>query len=189
MEANMVTGEAFDPGADALGEAKAYLRVVGSDEDALAARLLRSAGELCEQFTGKVLLAREFSETVAASAMWQRLRCAPVQAITLVEGLRSDGLAAALPAAAYAIDIDARGEGWVRVTAAGEASRVRVSYRAGLAAEWSAAPEALRQGIVRLAAHFYTHRDAADGGAGGGAPPAAVSALWRPWRRLGLRFR
>jgi hypothetical protein len=57
------------------------------------------------------------------------------------------------------------GEGWIRVTAAGEATRVRVTYRAGLAAEWSAAPEALRLGIVRLAAHFYTHRDAAEGGA------------------------
>jgi uncharacterized phiE125 gp8 family phage protein len=181
----MVTGEAFDPGADALGEAKAYLRMMGSEEDALAARLLRSAGELCEQFTGKVVLARGFTEILQASAAWQRLRRAPVQAITLVEGLRPDGQAAALPADAYAIDIDARGEGWIRVTAAGGATRVRVTYRAGLAAEWSGAPEALRQGIVRLAAHFYTHRDAAEGG----APPAAVSALWRPWRRLGLRFR
>ena len=181
----MVTGEAFDLGADALGEAKAYLRMVGSDEDALAARLLRSAGEHCEQFIGKVLLAGLFQETVPASAAWQRLRRSPVQAITAVEALRPDGLAAALPADGYAIDIDARGEGWIRVTAAGDATRVRVSYGAGLAPQWSGAPEALRQGIVRLAAHFYTHRDEAEGG----APPAAVSALWRPWRRLGLRFR
>lgn len=181
----MVTGEAFDPGADALGEAKAYLRMAGSEEDALAARLLRAAGELCEQFTGKVLLAREFQETVAASAAWQRLRRSPVQAITAVEGLRPGGLAAALPADAYAIDIDGRGDGWIRVTAAGEATRVRVTYGAGLAAEWSGAPEALRQGIVRLAAHFYSHRDQE----AGGPPPAAVTALWRPWRRLGLRFR
>jgi hypothetical protein len=35
---------------------------------------------------------------------------------------------------------------------------------------------------VRLTAHLYTHRSL-DGGAG---PPAAVTALWRPWRRLGL---
>lgn len=181
----MVTGEALDPGADALGEAKAYLRMAGSDEDALAARLLRAAAEQCEQFTGKVLLARPFQETMAASAAWQRLRRSPVQAITAVEALRPDGLAAALPAEGYAIDIDARGDGWVRVTAAGEATRVRVTYSAGLAAGWSAAPEALRHGIVRLAAHLYTHRDEEKGG----APPAAVTALWRPWRRLGLRFR
>ena len=181
----MVTGEALDPGAEALGEAKAYLRMVGSDEDALAARLLRAAAEQCEQFTGKVLLTRQFAETLPATAAWTRLRRAPVQAITAVEAIRPDGLAAALASDGYAIDIDARGDGWVRVTAPAGAARVRVTYSAGLAAGWAAAPEALRHGIVRLAAHLYAHRDEERGG----GPPAAVSALWRPWRRLGLRFR
>jgi hypothetical protein len=46
-------------------------------------------------------------------------------------------------------------------------------------------PAALRHGILRLAAHFYTHR--ASEGAPGGEPPAAVTALWRPYRRLRLR--
>jgi uncharacterized phiE125 gp8 family phage protein len=181
----MVTGEALDPGADALGEAKAYLRVVGSDEDALLARLLRSAAELCEAFTGKVLLRRAFVETVAASSAWRRLERGPVQAIAGVEAIRADGLAQALAVNSYAIDIDARGDGWVRVTDSGGAARVRVSYAAGLAASWAEAPEALRQGAVRLAAHGYAHRDVAEGG----GPPAAVTALWRPWRRLGLRLR
>jgi uncharacterized phiE125 gp8 family phage protein len=44
-------------------------------------------------------------------------------------------------------------------------------------------PEALRHGIVRLAAHLYSHRDEAEQA----GPPAAVTALWRPWRRLRLR--
>jgi hypothetical protein len=50
---------------------------------------------------------------------------------------------------------------------------------------WSEVPEALRQGMVRLAAHLYAHRDREEGA----GPPAAVTALWRLWRRLGLRFR
>ncbi|HEY0147559.1 MAG TPA: hypothetical protein VGB70_01000 [Allosphingosinicella sp.] len=181
----MVTGEALSPGADALGEAKAYLRMVGGDEDALLERLLRAACEQCEAFTAKVLLARGFSETLAASAAWRRLRRLPVRAITSVEAVRADGLASALPVAAYAIDIDGRGDGWVRVTDSGGATRVRVSYQAGLAEDWAGAPDALRQGVIRLAAQLYTHRD----GESGGPPPAAVTALWRPWRRLGLRLR
>jgi len=181
----MVTGEALDPGVEALGEAKAYLRVIGGDEDALLARLLKSAGEHCENFTSKVLLGRSFAETIEASSAWRRLRQGPVTAITLVEAIRADGLPQALPVASYAIDIDARGDGWIRVTDAGGAARVRVSYAAGLAESWAAAPEALRQGIIRLAAHHYAHRDEADGG----GPPAAVTALWRPWRRIGLRLR
>jgi uncharacterized phiE125 gp8 family phage protein len=85
-----------------------------------------------------------------------------------------------LPAGAYAVDIDAAGDGWVRVTGPGGAKRVRVAYRAGLAAEENGVPEPLRQGIVRLAAHLYGARDQA------AAPPAAVTALWRPWRRMRL---
>lgn len=41
--------------------------------------------------------------------------------------------------------------------------------------------EPLRQGIVRLVAHMHLHRD------GDQSPPAAVAALWRPWRRMRLK--
>ena len=57
-----------------------------------------------------------------------------------------------------------------------------VRYGAGRAHDWNGVPEPLRHGIVRMAAHLYTHRDGEDGG----APPAAVTALWLPYRRLRL---
>lgn len=47
--------------------------------------------------------------------------------------------------------------------------------------DWSALPEALRHGVIRLAAHLYR-----DGDGAAAAPPAAVAALWRPWRRMRL---
>lgn len=172
------------PGAAARDAAKIYLRIGHGDEDALIDRLVTSAAQVCEQFTGQALLERAFNELLPASARWTRLRRTPVREIVRVEGLDAgQGAPFALPVTAYAIDIDANGDGWVRVTDAGSAPRARVAYRAGLAAEWVGVPEALRQGIVRLTAHLYTHRD---GGEDRG-PPAAVTALWRPWRRLGLR--
>ena len=82
--------------------------------------------------------------------------------------------------AAYAVDIDGRGEGWVRASSGG--GRVRVTAEAGLATGWSGLPGAIRQGAVRLAAHLFAHRDAADDA----GPPAAVAALWRPYRRMRL---
>lgn len=171
-------------GAAALGEAKSYLRIVSSDEDALVARLMAGAAELCEQFTGQTLVARSFTETLAASAAWTRLGATPVRAIIALEAVPPPPQAAyAVAAGGWASDIDANGDGWVRVMDAGAAAaRIRASYQAGLAADWTGLPEALRQGIVRLAAHLYTHRD--DEGA---PPPAAVTALWRPWRRMRLR--
>lgn len=177
----MVTGDPIAPGANALAEAKAYLRVIGSDEDALIARLLASAADLCERFTGQALIARGFVETLEPGrGAWMRLGRTPVQAITAIEAVDAGGAAAPLAVSGYAIDIDANGDGWVRVTDAGTAARVRVSYQAGLAADWDGIPESLAQGAVRLAAHLYAERDEGRER----VPPAAVSALWRPYRRL-----
>jgi uncharacterized phiE125 gp8 family phage protein len=105
-----------------------------------------------------------------------------VRAIEAVAALEPDGREAALTTEAYAIDIDAAGEGWVRLLAARPERRLKVSYVAGLASEPNGIPEALRQGIARLALHSFARRDAPDPE----APPAAVTALWRPWRRLRL---
>jgi len=165
-----------------VDQVKAYLRIEGSEEDALIAGLVRSATELCEAFTRTALLERDVREALPARAAWTRLSLAPVRAITGVAALNMIGDEQPLGAADYAIDIDARGEGWVRVLGRGAAGRVAVRYRAGLAPGWNGVPEPLRQGVVRMAAHLYAHRDAADGS----GPPAAATALWLPYRRLRL---
>jgi hypothetical protein len=58
---------------------------------------------------------------------------------------------------------------------------LQVRYRAGLADAVDGLPEPLRQGIVRLAADHFLAR-----GTESAAPPAVVSALWRPFRRMRL---
>lgn len=171
----MVTSDAIVPGASAVAEAKAYLRVDGDAEDALIGGLLASAIAVCEAFTGEILLTREFAETLANSRAWQRLGRTPVRQIDAV----ADGSGAALEASAYAVDIDADGDGWLRSSADG--GDVRVSYRAGIADDWDAIPQAIGHGVVRLAAHLYSGRDEPTG-----APPASVAALWRPFRRMRL---
>ncbi|HEX8640089.1 MAG TPA: head-tail connector protein [Allosphingosinicella sp.] len=165
-----------------LAEVKAYLRIATSDEDALLAGLVRSAAETCETFLGRLLIERQVEEVLPASRTWSRLGAAPVRAIEGVAALAADGSASALPESAYAIDIDAAAEGWVRLLAPIEAKRVRVTYVAGLAADPNGLGEAIRHGLIRLAGHLYLTRDSE----AGGAPPAAVTALWRPSRRLRL---
>jgi len=174
--------------AAALAEAKALLRAADAGEDALIAELLESAALLCERFTGQALLARGFRETIGGAATdwrrsrgWHRLGRSPVRAITLVEAIDGGGAAVALAPADYAIDLDSNGDGWVRPAA--PAARLRVRFEAGMAAEWPVLPAPLRHGILRLAAHLYTFRT--DAGAVA-EPPAAVTALWRPYRRLRL---
>ena len=168
---------------EAVAEAKAHLRLEGDDEDALIGRLIAAAISVCEGFTGTQLLTRTAQESIPIGNEWRRLSLTPIQAITAVTGLASDGTGYALAGDAYGADIDGNGDGWVRVTHPGTARRFTVTFTAGRAGAWSDLPEALRQGVIRLAAHLYTHRDAADDS----GPPAAVTALWRPWRRMRLR--
>ena len=178
-----VTIDAVPANAASLAEARAYLRLDGTDEDALLGRLIAASTALCEGFTGQVLLARAVVETVPVSADWRRLSLTPVGSITGLEGRSVTGENFTLAVDAYAVDIDAGGDGWVRVTSPGSAARADVHYRAGMADDWGGLPEAIRQGIVRLAAHMFSHRDDPDEA----GPPAAVAALWRPWRRMRLR--
>ncbi|MCD2325531.1 hypothetical protein LQ953_16050 [Sphingomonas sp. IC-56] len=162
--------------AAARDAAKAHLRIAGSAEDDALTAHVAAALALCEAFTGTSLVTREWQETLPADRGWRRLGTTPVVAIHSV----SDAGGVAMPAASYAIDLDAFGQGWVRVTAPGGTRLVRVGYRAGLAAGWDALPAPIAQGVVLLAAHLFEAR------AIGGAPPAAVAALWRPWRRVRL---
>lgn len=164
----------------ARGTIKAYLRIEGSSEDAAIDAAARTALALGEAFTGTAWVAREWQAMLARSGQWQRLPQGPVTAITSVAALANDGSAAALPIEAYAIDIDARGEGWVRIAAPHGAARVRVRFVAGAATGWADVPPPLAHGIVLLAAHQL------EGRAISAAPPAAVVAFWRPWRRVQL---
>lgn len=161
--------------AVSLAECKAFLRLERDDEDALLAGFIRTAMALCEAFTGQWLVVRDGEARLAADGGWQRLTALPVVAIT---GVRD--AAGPLPAAAFEIDIDSSGTGWVRLNDGHAVDQPVVQFRAGLGADWNGVPEPLRQGLVRLVAHLFANRDAADAG----PPPAAVAAMWRPWRRM-----
>ena len=160
-----------------LEEAKAYLRLETATDDALVTALVASARALCEAFLGQHLVRRTVVETLAPTGVWQRLEVSPVAAITLVERIAADGTATSAGVGDHAIDIDPAGDGWVRASGS---ARLRVTYRAGLAEDEAGVPAAIAQGITRLAAHLYSRRDDMSG------PPAAVAALWRPFRRLRL---
>lgn len=167
--------------AASMAELKAYLRIERTDEDAVLAGLLRGATSLCEQFVGQWLIVRAARESVAGGGAWQRLGARPVVAIDRVAAVDAAGVSEVLPVDAYAVDIDAAGDGWVRATRPMGGRLLAVDYRAGMASEMNGLPEALRQGIVRLAAEHFAAR-----GSDSAAPPAIVSALWRPFRRMRL---
>ena len=166
-----------------LAELKAFLRVTVSDEDALLAALLRAAADLCEAFTGRALIARLVEEMIPAATGRTRLTQGPVRGIESATAIDETGTATLIEAEAYSTDVDPAGEGSIRLRAATGAKRLRIAYRVGMADEWNGVPEMIRHGIIRLAAHYYVHREEK----AGGELPSAVTALWRPWRRLRLK--
>lgn len=166
------------PGA--LSDLKSFLRVSVTDEDALLEGLIRAAAELCEAFIGRALIERHAEEVAAAATGRIRLGAGPVRAIESVAALDEAGIATVLGAEDYAAEVDAAGEGGVTLRVATGARRLRIIYRAGIAADWTGVPEMLRHGIIRLAAQYYLRR----GETKDTEMPAAVTALWRPWRRL-----
>ncbi len=164
----------------ALAALKQYLRIAVQTEDAALSEQLGSAYELCERFVGTTLIVRGIAQVLTAGTGWQSLAHRPVIAIDALDGLLAEGPEVALTIDAYALDIAADGSGRIRIERPGAAGRVRVRYSAGIAGNWEGVPEPLRQGIVRMAAFGYSER------AGDAPPPAAVSALWRPYRRMVL---
>jgi len=163
----------------ALAETKAWLRIDTAQDDEAIAALCRSAIGMAEDFCAQHLFARTGMEMLAPAREWRRLRACPVRSITGVAAVAMDGTESALSAQDYALDIDAAGDGWVRVMRAEMPGRVLVDLSAGLAEDWADLPDPLRQGVVRLAAHLFAD-------SGSEAPPAIVTALWRPWRRMRL---
>lgn len=166
--------------AGAVSAARAFLRDPGDGELAVLERMAASAILLGEAFTGTLLIRRTVEDVLPGSGGWRMLAEAPVSAIAGITGLPAEGAPFVLPADGYAIDIDGGGRGWVRVTQPGGAGRVAVSYSAGLAADWEALPAPIAQGVVALIAHLFEDRGRT------AQPPAAVAALWRPYRRLRL---
>lgn len=181
MKRAIVTPASLAPSA--LAELKEWLGITTAGDDAALGALLRSGLEMCEDFTSIMPLLQTCEELLPASAEWQQLATRPVQSITALQGVPADGTRFTLPTANYAIELDADGGGRVRVMNPGAAGRIAVRFTAGLASDWSSLPDALRHGVLRFAAYQYRMRE--DDGASG-SPPAAVAALWRPWRRLRL---
>ena len=181
MKRAIITPAVLAPAA--LDELKDWLAITTPREDAALAALLRAALETCEAFTGRMPLAASCEEVLPAAACWQTLATRPVGAVTGVEGIPAEGARFPLAPADYLIELVADGGAMVRVPRQGSAGRVAVRFTAGMAAGWADLPDGIRHGVLRLAAHHYRQRDI---GGASPVPPAAVAALWRPWRLMRL---
>ncbi|QCB56083.1 hypothetical protein E5675_17680 [Sphingopyxis sp. PAMC25046] len=177
MAESLLPGEA----PVSLNEARGWLRLGATIDDAVIAGLVRAATNICEAFIGQWLVVRAGEEEAQLSAERILLGARPVIGVDGVTLLSADGSEIPLGEDAYRVTIARDGSACVTVTDPESAARVRIAYRAGMAEGANGIPEAIRQGIVRMTQHLHDARD----GTGVG-PPAMIAALWQPWRRLTL---
>ena len=163
-----------------MDEARAWLRLGAANEDALVERLIGAVTNMCEAFTGQWLLARDGAEVLTVRRQTARLAARPVVAVDMVARIDTGGDEVVLDPADYRVDI-ADGLAVVTVAGATDGTRLRVAYRAGMAEAAADVPAAIRHGMLRMVQHLYEARDDAKAD-----PPAAVAALWQPWRRIAL---
>lgn len=163
-----------------MDEARAWLRLGAANEDALVERLIGAVTNMCEAFTGQWLLARDGAEVLTVRRQTARLAARPVVAVDMVARIDTDGDDVVLDPADYRVDI-ADGLAAVTVAGATDGTRLRVAYRAGMAEAAADVPAAIRHGMLRMVQHLYEARDDAKVD-----PPAAVAALWQPWRRIAV---
>jgi len=173
--------------ASALAELKEWLGINTTREDALLGNLINASLDICEAYTGARPIEAVCEEIwpvrprVLSLSGWQRLSTRPLASIDSMESIAANGSRAALPGGIYEFDIDADGSGRFRLIGPVGESRVAVRFTAGIAPDWDSLPDALRQGVIRLAAHHHRQRETGNAET---APPRAVVALWQPWRRL-----
>ena len=164
-----------------LNEARTWLRLGATIDDAVLAGLVRAATSICEAFIGQWLIARLAEEIVPLDGGAIRLGARPVVAVDTV-ALLPDGGGEIIPGeTGYHAVIARDGTATITIHDRSAAERARIVYRAGMAAEANGIPEAIRQGILRMTQHLHDARDS-----DGAAPAAAIAALWQPWRRLTL---
>lgn len=176
---------------------KAHLRLgTGFAEDGLQDELLvsflRAAVAAIEARSGKILIARDFSLTLHR---WRDrggevLPVAPVRDIQQLMLVDATGSETVMATEDYRLEKDSQrprlrpaGSLFPMVASGGS---IKVSFTAGMAADWGGLPADLGQAVLLLAAHYYEYRN--ETGLSDGCMPFGVSSLIQRFRqvRLGL---
>lgn len=173
-------------GGAALAELKHWLGISRPGEDAALTGLLETSLVICEAFTGKTPLVQTVEEVIAPQSGWQELASRPVRAVTGAALIASDGTREALALPTDVIEWRISGSACVQLLRPFDGRGIALQLVVGIADDWEAVPAPWRHGIIRLAAHHYRDRDRDRDTKASIAPPASVTALWRPWRNVRL---
>ncbi len=201
----LVFAQATPPAAEpvSLVEIKAHCRVDISDDDALLGGLIVAARQHVESLTRRQLINATWRLSLdafpgvtrhvggwprsAAEGADIRLPRPRLQSVTSITYLDAAGAAQTLSPSSYTVSGDeepgrialAPGSDWPD-TQADRINAVQITYVSGYGADASSVPQALKQAVLLLAAHWYENREAVVVGTINSALAMAVESLCWP---------
>ena len=189
------SGPALEPLS--LAEAKAHLRVDGTDEDALIGALISTSRLHIEAALSRGLITQSWS---LFRDSWPRqgvveLQLAPLQSVDAVRLYAIDGTASAVAASSYLIDalsvpprlVRTAPGAWMRPGRA--VNGIEIAFTVGYGATPETVPRQIRHALLLLVAHWYQNREPVKVAGGGFKPmriPDTISELLLPYRAVRL---
>ncbi len=187
-----ISGPAVEPVS--LGEAKAHLRVDGTDEDLLISSLITAARVHIEQTLMQAMITQSWrlvrDDWPADGPV--EIALGPVQQVSEIRVLDADGSSQIIPASDYLVDTASAPVRIVRAAAAvwpaptRAINGIEIDFSAGYGDSPSDVPQPLRQAILLLVAHWFERREPVAVGANVVRVPETVGGLIAPYRRLDL---
>lgn len=160
-----------------LAEAKLYLRVDGSGDDALISDLIVAARMDAEQWMRRSLVTQGWKLTVANSSEESlSLPMGPVQAVSQVVARAQDGTARTLASNLYRLE-----QGVLVLCMMPTEATIEVSYNAGYG-HAGQVPRPIKLGLLSHIAALYDNR----GEAGTGSMAEQSQRLYAPYREVRL---
>lgn len=171
-----------------LEEARAHLRVIATDDDALILSLVRSATAYVERQLDMALMQRTLKLTLDAFTDAIELPRGPVTEVVSVDYVDGDGAPQTAASSLYSTDLISRSQ-WVILnsdaswpTTLSAANAVSITYKAGFVT----LPEYyhdLKAAILFLVGHWFANREAVIDRAANEVP-LTVDAILQPYRPM-----
>jgi len=172
-----------------LIDMKAYLKIDTDTEDSLVSDLIAAARGWVERATGRSLISQTWHLLFDSwpSGATIHLPRPPLQSVSFINVYDSEGVPHGLLADSYTVDINEDRPRIVFDSPGGrpqpglKTNGIEIEFLAGYGDLSTDIPEPLSQAVKLLAAHWYEHREPADGFAVHAAPHGieAVVGLYR----------
>lgn len=192
MTSILLTGPALEPVT--LAEAKAQLRVDGTDEDGLIQSLITAARLHTETLTGRALITQTWRMVLDN---WPRtnvltIPLGPLQQVTELRVYEDEDVLVTIQPTEYLVEtvgiparLAMRGhQNWPRPGR--PIGGIEIDLTVGYGDLADDVPRSLRQAILQIVGHWFANREAVGLGVGAVHVPATVDALIAPHRAVRL---